>query len=116
MMALPEKTNHPKWELELNSTHLSEKIKQSLRTVKDPEIGMDIIQLGLVRNVSISEDKLKIVMILTTPYCPYAPMIMETARKKAEEISGLPTEISYGSDIWDPSMMEDGANLNWGLF
>ena len=104
------------WTAEKEDPDLCGKIRDSLRGVKDPEIGMDLIQLGLIRNVEIENDKLKIEMILTTPYCPYAPMLMESARKKAEEASGLPSEIFYGKEVWDQTMMEDDTALNWGLF
>ena len=104
------------WDLEKKNPELTEKIRQSLRSVKDPEIGMDVVQLGLVRNIKLVEEKLIIDMILTTPYCPYAPMIMESARKKAEEASNIPTEIIYGNEVWDQTMMEDGSDFNWGLF
>jgi len=77
---------------------------------------MDLIQLGLIRNVYISEEKASVIMILTTPYCPYAPMLMESARKKAEGVIKLPTEITYGREVWNQSMMEDETSLNWGLY
>jgi len=105
-----------KWDLEENNPELTEKIRQSLRSVKDPEIGMDVVQLGLIRNIKLVEKKLIIDMILTTPYCPYAPMIMESARKKAEVASNIPTEIIYGNEVWDQTMMENGSDFNWGLF
>jgi metal-sulfur cluster biosynthetic enzyme len=108
--------NKVDWAAEKEHPDLCEKIRDALRNVKDPEIGMDLVQLGLIRNVEIEKDKVRIEMILTTPYCPYAPMLMESARKKAEEESGIPTEIFYGKDVWDQTMMEDDTALNWGLF
>ena len=108
--------NKVEWTAEKENPELCGKIRDSLRGVKDPEIGIDLIQLGLIRNVEIEKDKLKIEMILTTPYCPYAPMLMESARKKAEEASGIPSEIFYGKEVWDQTMMEDDTALNWGLF
>lgn len=104
------------WDAETTHPETSVIIKQALRDVRDPELGMDIIQLGLVRNVTIESDKVKMVMILTTPYCPYAPMMMESARKKTEEVSGKPTEIEYGSEVWNQSMMEEGSGFDWGIF
>ncbi len=77
---------------------------------------MDLIQLGLVRNVAVADDKLKIEMILTTPYCPYAPMMMESARRKAESATEMKAEVAYGKEVWDQSMMEDGTSFDWGLF
>lgn len=108
--------NITNWDAEETHHDTCDKIRQALREVRDPELGMDIIQLGLVRNVIIESNMVKMVMILTTPYCPYAPMMLESARKKTEEISGLPTEITYGTEVWNQSMMEEGSGFDWGLF
>ncbi|HUV15981.1 MAG TPA: iron-sulfur cluster assembly protein, partial [Pelolinea sp.] len=54
------------WDAETESTEMCEKIRQALRDVRDPEIGMDVIQLGLIRNVTLKDNKLDLVMILTT--------------------------------------------------
>ncbi|MBZ0315782.1 MAG: metal-sulfur cluster assembly factor [Anaerolineae bacterium] len=95
---------------------MEDKVRDALRTVVDPEIGMDVIQLGLVRKVDVSENRLHVIMILTTPFCPYAPQLMEQVRRTAQTVSGLTTTIEMGLEIWDPSMMEEGAADDWGLF
>ena len=110
------KLNYTHWDVEKTHPGKVEEIKNAFRQVRDPEIGMDLIQLGLIRNVTIIDEKASIEMILTTPYCPYAPMLMESARKKAEAVIGLPTEIKYGKEVWNQTMMEDDTSLNWGLF
>lgn len=89
---------------------------QALRAVVDPEIGMNIVELGLVRNVEIQPDRAHIMMIMTTPFCPYAPQLLEQARRTAQEYLGVPTTIEMGMQMWDPSMMEDGVADDWGLF
>ncbi|MDK2981041.1 MAG: hypothetical protein PWQ55_1388 [Chloroflexota bacterium] len=109
-------SNAPQWDAESTHPELCDKLREVLREVRDPEIGMDLIQLGLVRNVAVVDEKLKIEMILTTPYCPYAPMMMESARRKAETVSELKAEVAYGKEVWDQSMMEDGTSFDWGLF
>lgn len=109
-------SNNLFWDAESEHPEMCAKIKEALRAVRDPEIGMDVVQLGLIRNVSLNDGKLDLVMILTTPYCPYAPMLMEASRKKAEEASSFPTEITYGTEVWDQSMMEEGSGFDWGLF
>ena len=53
--------------------------------VMDPEIALSIVQLGLIREVTILEDHAQINMVLTTPYCPYGPALMENARQKAAQ-------------------------------
>ena len=103
---------------EADSTHPEEakNIRQALRQVIDPEIRMNIIELGLVREVSLIDNGLHLKMILTTPFCPYGPAILEMARVKAEETAGVPTTIELGMEMWDPSMMENGSAADWGLF
>ena len=88
----------------------------ALSEVIDPEIGFNIVQLGLIRNAQLSDDKITINMILTTPFCPYGPAIIEAARQKAEEALERPAEIELGSEMWDFSMMEEGLGADWGLF
>jgi len=111
-----ETKNLLSWDAEKDHPEMCAKIKDALRAVRDPEIGMDVIQLGLIRNVILRYGKLDIVMILTTPYCPYAPMLMESSRKKAEEAAGIPAEITYGTEVWNQTMMEEGSGFDWGLF
>jgi metal-sulfur cluster biosynthetic enzyme len=55
-------------------------------------------------------------MILTTPYCPYGPAMIEMTRKKAEEALEMPVNIELGMDMWDFSMMEEGAAPEWGMW
>jgi metal-sulfur cluster biosynthetic enzyme len=81
----------------------------------DPELGMNIVQLGLVRDVKIKDGEALVTMILTTPFCPYAPQLMEECRSKAEEVLGIPTKIEMGREFWDRSMMEEDA-IDWGLY
>ncbi len=71
------------WDIESTHPDLVEPLKQAMREVLDPEIGMSIIQLGLVRNVSVNEDSLVVSMIMTTPFCPYAPTLLEQTKQKA---------------------------------
>ena len=103
------------WDLGKSDLGLAETLNIGLQSVMDPELGMSIIQLGLVRNVQILEDSALVTMILTTPFCPYAPQLMEECRSKAEEVLGIPTKIEMGREIWNRSMMEEDA-LDWGLY
>jgi len=115
-MEKEKKFIHPNWDIDKTHPDKVENFRNAFRQVMDPEIGMNLIQLGLIRNVTIHEDKVSIEMILTTPYCPYAPMLMEQARSKVELMTGMETEISYGREVWNQSMMEDETSLNWGLY
>lgn len=91
-------------------------LREALRSVIDPEIGMNVIELGLMRNVEIHDDHAHLTMIMTTPFCPYAPQLLEQTRRVAQEFLGVPTTIEMGMEMWDPGMMEDGAAADWGLF
>lgn len=93
-----------------------EKVYEALRRVVDPEIGLNVVELGLVRELEVKDDSAHLVMILTTPFCPYAPQLLEATRRKAQETLGVPTTIEVGMEIWDPSMAEEGALRDWGLF
>ena len=104
------------WELDSTDPKKAETLREGLREVKDPEIGMNIIELGLIREASIEDDELNIKMILTTPFCPYGPALLEMTREKAAEKTGMETTVNIGMEMWDPGMMEDGSAGDWGLF
>ncbi len=87
-----------------------------LRTVMDPEIGLNLVELGLIQDIQVEPDKTNIKMILTTPFCPYGPALLDQVRHRATQATGQPTIIEIGSDLWEPSMMEEGAGGDWGLF
>ena len=95
-----------------------EELLESLRSVIDPEIGMNIVELGLIRNIAINEadDTAKITMILTTPFCPYGPQIIEQVRLVSNQVTKGGAIVEVGTELWDPSMMEEGAGGDWGLF
>ncbi|HEX9796159.1 MAG TPA: iron-sulfur cluster assembly protein [Anaerolineales bacterium] len=107
---------NPIWEADSTHPEKAAEVRQALRQVMDPEIGMSVVELGLVRQASFDDTKLKLDMIMTTPFCPYAPALLEATRSKAEEASGMETTIDMGMDPWDPSMMEEGAGAAWGIF
>lgn len=109
-------SNLPEWEIENTHPEFVDALEDSFSQIIDPELGLNIIQLGLVRDVQMKEDHAVVTMILTTPFCPYGPSLMESARKKAEESLGVATKINYGRENWDPTMMEEGLNDDWGLY
>jgi metal-sulfur cluster biosynthetic enzyme len=108
--------NVPTWQIQISHPDLVEPLKTALREISDPEIGLNIIQLGLVRDVAINEGAAVLHMILTTPFCPYGPAMIESTREKAESALKIPVSVSYGLEMWDFSMMEEGAGGDWGLF
>jgi metal-sulfur cluster biosynthetic enzyme len=105
------------WELESTHPDLVEPVEAALREVVDPEIGLNVVELGLVRNVKMEdEDKAHVTMIMTTPFCPYAPALLEMTKTKAAEALGKETSIAMGTELWDLTYMEEGAGADWGLF
>jgi len=95
---------------------LEEKVRQALRQVYDPELGMSVIELGLIRKLEFGPDSVNVTMILTTPFCPYGPALVEQVRQKTQEAAQRVARVSMGLETWDPSMMEDQAAANWGLY
>lgn len=91
-------------------------VQNALREVMDPELGMNVVELGLIRDIQIETDNSTITMILTTPFCPYGPAIIESVRTTAEKTSTVPTTVEIGTEVWSPDLMEDGAGGDWGLF
>lgn len=98
------------------ATKTEDGLREALRAVIDPEIGMNIVELGLVRDIDIQPDRGHITMIMTTPFCPYAPQLLEKTRQVSQQYLEMPATIEMGLEMWDPSMMEEGAADDWGLF
>ena len=88
-----------------------EEILEELKQVSDPEIGMDIVNLGLVYEVQINEDRVYIKMTMTAPTCPVTPWILSEAQRVVENIEGVEAadvELVWDPP-WDPSKMTDEA-------
>ena len=109
-------SNRLVWQAESQDPAKAEAIREALREVVDPEIGLNIIELGLIRDLDIQPDKTHVRMILTTPFCPYGPALIEETRKKVAGAAGQPAAVEMSPEMWEPSMMEEGAGADWGLF
>jgi FeS assembly SUF system protein len=97
---------------------LREKIIEALHTVYDPEIPVDIYELGLVYEVAVEEgSKVKIRMTLTAPGCPVAEIMPEEVRQKALSVEGVTeAEVELVWDPpWNPGMMSEAARLALGF-
>jgi len=109
--------NRVEWGIDTTHPDLVEAVTEIFRTVVDPEIGLNIIQLGLIRDVRVEDSQGMVSMMLTTPFCPYGPAMLEATRAKAEEALGMPTHIDFRADeMWDFSYMEEGLGADWGLY
>lgn len=117
--ASPENTSSADAEPKINLNEygaLEEKVRQALREVYDPELGMSVIELGLIRKLEFSPDSVNVTMILTTPFCPYGPALVEQVRQRTQEAAERPAKVTMGLEMWEPTMMEDQAAANWGLY
>ncbi len=93
---------------------VEEQVKQALRQVYDPEIGLEVIQLGLIREINLSAEPPELKMILTTPFCPYGGWLIQQIKDISESVSGKSIKITVLPDMWDPSLMEDpGLLMGW---
>jgi metal-sulfur cluster biosynthetic enzyme len=116
-MSDSEVVNEIQWTIHKTHPERVQEVRAKLSEVVDPEIGMNIIQLGLIRNVEIDESGIgHVKMILTTPFCPYGPAMIEMTKAKAVEGLNMPVNIEMGMDMWDFSMMEDPSALDWGMY
>ncbi len=101
-----------------NSEVLGEKIVTVLKTIYDPEIPVDIYELGLIYDVMVSTDnEIKILMTLTTPNCPVAeslPMEVEEKVKSMDEVSDCEVEITFDPP-WSQDLMSEEAKLELGM-
>jgi len=111
-----EPVNEIQWTIHQTHPDMVKAAREKLAEVVDPEIGMNIIQLGLIRDISIENDIARMKMILTTPFCPYGPAMIEMTKAKAVEGLGMPVTIEMGMEMWDFSMMEDPSALDWGMY
>src|SRR5258708_39944457 len=109
-------SNHLVWQAESQDPAKAEAIREALREVVDPEIGLNIIEPRLIRDLDMQADKTNVRMILTTPLCPYGPALIEETRTKVAGVAGLPAAVAMSPHLWEPSMMEEGAGADWGLF
>ena len=88
-------------------------IRSALETVMDPEINLSVIDLGLVREVQIQPGKTLVRMLLTTPFCPYAPQLMEDVKQAARSVVDQECEVEILPDPWSPDMMPDPGLLGY---
>lgn len=106
-----------KWDIEDTDADFVDPVKTALREVYDPEIGMNVIQLGLVRNIThLPDGGFVIHMIMTTPFCPYASNLIDQVQQKASTILPETVSMSLDMDAWDFSMMEDPSSFSWGIY
>lgn len=97
---------------------LGENIIKALKTVYDPEIPVDIYELGLVYDVQISDEgKVKVIMTLTTPNCPVAESLPQEVKEKVQGVEGVQEvdlELTF-EPAWNKEMMSEEAKFELGI-
>ncbi|RKS55258.1 FeS assembly SUF system protein [Gillisia mitskevichiae] len=105
-------------ETEINTQELGEKIVRVLKSIYDPEIPVDIYELGLIYDVMVNTDyEVKILMTLTTPNCPVAeslPREVEDKVKTLDSVKDCEVEITFDPP-WTQELMSEEAKLELGM-
>jgi metal-sulfur cluster biosynthetic enzyme len=104
------------WDIHDTHPDLVQGLRTKLAEVVDPEIMLNVLQLGLIRKASIENGEAKMYVLLTTPFCPYGPAMLEMIKQKAQEGLNMPVTIELGYEPWDFSLMEDPGALDWGMY
>ena len=90
---------------------------EALRSVEDPELGMDIVELGLLYDVEVEGPKVKVIHTLTSMGCPVGPMIQENIDQIARsmpEVEDVEVELTWDPP-WSPEKMSDDAKFILGF-
>jgi serine O-acetyltransferase len=83
-----------------------QEIREALRPVMDPEIGMSVVDLGMIREVAIEGDTVEVKMVLTAPFCPLANFIVNRVQQAAATVPGVKeAKVTLLDEPWDPSWM-----------
>ena len=97
----------PAFDPERRATELA--ILDALRAVVDPEIGMNVVELALIKQIILGPESTEIKMILTTPFCPYAGSMIQQVKEQAESVVEHDVKITLLAERWDPR----DAGLMW---
>ena len=97
----------PGFDAQRRATELA--ILDALRAVVDPEIGMNVVELALIRQILLGPDSTEIKMILTTPFCPYAGSMIAQVKEQAESVVDHDVKVTLLAERWDPR----DAGLMW---
>ena len=97
----------PAFDMTRRATELA--ILDALRAVVDPELGMDVVELALIRQIIIGSESSEIKMVLTTPFCPYAGSMVQQIKDQTESVLEHPVKVTLLAERWDPR----DAGLTW---
>jgi metal-sulfur cluster biosynthetic enzyme len=105
--AAPAADAAPAFDAERRATELA--ILDALRAVVDPEIGMNVVELALIKQIILGTDSTEVKMILTTPFCPYAGSMIQQVKEQAESVVEHDVKVTLLAERWDPR----DAGLMW---
>ena len=77
-------------------------ILDALRAVVDPEIGMNVVELALIKQIITGPDQTEVKMILTTPFCPYAGSMIQQVKEQVESVVENEVKVTLLAERWDP--------------
>ena len=97
----------PAFDPQARATELA--ILDALRAVVDPEIGMNVVELALIRQILLSPEQTEVKMILTTPFCPYAGAMIQQVKEQVESVVENEVKVTLLAERWDPR----DAGLMW---
>ena len=104
--------------MDMQAAGLSEeKVRDALRAVDDPEVGMNIVDLGLMYRIDIAPELVRVELTMTTPACPMGEMITDNARRAVAAI--VPPQLAVDVVLvweppWTPEMMSESARQTFG--
>lgn len=90
-----------------------EAVREALRGVLDPELHLDVVTLGLIREIDLETSPSQVKMLLTTPFCPYGPWMVQQVKEMAEGAVGGEVKVEVLAEQWHPEMMEDPSVLGF---
>ena len=92
-------------------------VRNAIKTVKDPELGLDLVVLGLIYDIQVEENNAHVVISLTSPLCPVAGQIVEDAKQAVlgvEGIAGAEVELTFDPP-WTPERISPLIRSSLGL-
>jgi metal-sulfur cluster biosynthetic enzyme len=94
-----------------------ERVREALRTVDDPEVGMNIVDLGLVYRIDIAPELVRVELTMTSPACPMGDLVTENARRAIGAVWPLNVRVDVllvWEPPWTPDLMSESARQTFG--
>ncbi len=90
-----------------------EMVRDALRSVMDPELHLDVIALGLIESIDLDKEPVQVKMLLTTPFCPYGPWLVQQVKETSEHACDREVKVEVLPKQWSPELMEDPSILGF---